>query len=376
MREMRVCFSCVEFFAWGKYGGFGRASRKVCRELIRRGIEVFAVVPRQRGQKEFENIDGVRVISFPKHMPWKVFSIYKNIDADIYHASEPSLSTYFAVKAMPHKKHIIHFQDARNFTDWKIEFAKPSLNKLQVVANYIYEHNFLVTRAVRKAHGVFSQSESQINKIKIMYHLNQVLPLHNPVDIPHQQLQKAKNPTVGWMNRWDRRKRPELFLELSAKFPEVRFIAAGESRDKGWDRFLRNKYRHNPNLELVGHVDQFENPETHSKILEECWIMVNTATREALPTNSFIESAAHKCALLAGLDYRDGFAENFGYCAIDGDFEKGLRWLLEGNRWRELGEKGYAHVSAEYRTELVIDRYIQIYDAVLSGKQPGIYFES
>jgi glycosyltransferase involved in cell wall biosynthesis len=371
MHNMRVCLSCVEFFAWGKYGGFGRASRKVCRELVKRGIEVFAVVPRQHGQKEFENIDGVSVISFPKYIPWKAFSIYKIIDADIYHATEPSLSTYFAIKAMPHKKHIVNFQDARNFIDWKIEFDRPSYNKLQVFFNFIYEHNFLVTIAVRKAHGVFSQSDSQIEKIKSMYGLDQVYPLHNPVDIPQKQIHKAKSPTVGWMNRWDRRKRPELFLELAAKFPDVKFIAAGESKHKGWDSYLRNKYRHLRNLELVGHIDQFERPEMHSRILEECWITVNASKREGWPTNSLLEAASYKCALLAGRACRNGFAENFGYCALDGDFEKGLRWLLEENRWRELGEKGYAHVNAEYRTDLVIDRYVQIYETALSGRKPG-----
>lgn len=364
---MRVCFSCVEFFAWGKYGGFGRASRKVCQELVKRGIDVFAVVPRQKGQKEFEKIDGVTVVSFPKSMPWKTFSFYKKINADIYHASEPSLSTIFSIMAMPHKKHIINFQDARNLIDWKIEFERPSLNKLQVLSNYVYEHNFLVSIAVRKAHGIFSQAESQIEKIKSMYGLDRVLPLHNPVDIPQKPIHKAERPTVGWMNRWDRRKRPELFFELAAGFPEVRFIAAGASRDERFDAYLRNKYKHLSNLEMVGHVNQFENPEMHSKILEKCWIMVNTATREAMPTNSFIESAAHKCALLAGLDYQDGFAEKFGYCAINGDFEKGLRWLLENNRWRELGEKAHAHVAAEYRTDLVIDRYLEIYETALNG---------
>lgn len=371
---MRVCLSCVEFFAWGKYGGFGRSSRKVCSELVKRGIDVFAVVPRQQGQKEIEKIDGISVISFPKYKPWKTYSIYKNIDADIYHAAEPSLSTYFAIKAMPHKKHIINFQDARNLIDWKIEFERPSLNKFQVLSNFLYEHNFLASIAVRKADGVFSQAESQIEKIKSMYNLARVYPLHNPVDIPQKKIQKANHPTVGWMNRWDRRKRPELFLDLAARFPEVRFIAAGESRNKGWDAYLRNKYGHLRNLEMVGHVDQFKNPELHSNILEKCWIMVNTATREAMPTNSFIESAAYKCALLAGLDYRDGFAENFGYCVLDEDFEKGLRWLLEGNRWKERGERGYAHVNKEYRTELVIDRYMKIYKTVLGGKKPGSMF--
>jgi len=34
---MRVCLISVEIFAWGKYGGFGRATRLIGRELAKRG---------------------------------------------------------------------------------------------------------------------------------------------------------------------------------------------------------------------------------------------------------------------------------------------------------------------------------------------------
>ena len=47
---MRICLICVEIFAWGKYGGFGRATRMLGRELVRRGMSVDAVVPRRKGQ--------------------------------------------------------------------------------------------------------------------------------------------------------------------------------------------------------------------------------------------------------------------------------------------------------------------------------------
>ena len=97
--------------------------------------------------------------------------------------------------------------------------------------------------------------------------------------------------------------------------------------------------------------------------------MVNTATREALPTNAFLEAAAHRCALLACLDYQDGFASNFGYCALVQDFETGLAWLLENDRWKSLGEKGQAHVRDQYRTDLVIDQHLQVYRSVLAGQR-------
>jgi len=48
---MKICLVCVEIFAWDKYGGFGRATRTIGRELAKRGHEIFAVVPRRTGQQ-------------------------------------------------------------------------------------------------------------------------------------------------------------------------------------------------------------------------------------------------------------------------------------------------------------------------------------
>ena len=61
---MKICLICTEIFEWGKYGGFGRATRIIGRELVKRGIEVFAVVPKRNGQKEIEILDGIKVFGF------------------------------------------------------------------------------------------------------------------------------------------------------------------------------------------------------------------------------------------------------------------------------------------------------------------------
>ena len=370
---MRVCLTSVEIFAWGKYGGFGRATRTVGRELVKRGVEVFVIVPQQHpDQPAVEMMDGMTVLSFPKFEPWKVWTLCKQVDADIYHASEPSLATWIAMKAMPDRKHIVVFQDARNFDDWKKEFALPAKNKLQVLSNFLYEHNFLTSIAVRKSDGVYSQTESQVSKIKDIYKLSDdAIPLHNPVGLP-DLIEKAAVPTVGWMNRWDRIKRPELFMELAVKFPEVKFIAAGHSKDKEWDRYLRNKYGHLPNLEMPGFIDQFTDGKRHSEILQQCWVTVNTSFKETLPNNAYLESLAHKCALLANSDHGDDFAKRFGYCAAHGDLENGLRFLIENDRWRDLGEKGHAHIQRQYRTDLVINQHLHVYKMALKGHRPRV----
>ena len=106
---MHICFICVEIFAWGKYGGFGRATRTIGRELARRGIQVSAIVPRRENQGAVETLDGIRVLSFPKNNLLASRAHYREINADIYHSEEPSFGTYLAKREMPHKKTYCHF---------------------------------------------------------------------------------------------------------------------------------------------------------------------------------------------------------------------------------------------------------------------------
>jgi glycosyltransferase involved in cell wall biosynthesis len=360
---MRICLISVEIFAWGKYGGFGRATRTIGRELARLGTEVFAVVPRRKGQRPVEELDGMTVLGFSPYFPWSAWKLFKKCDAQVYHSCEPSFGSYLAMKAMPHRKHIVTFRDPRDLHDWKMEFQLPSLNKLQVIHNYLYESNYLVKSCIPRMDAVFTIGRYLIPKVKSMYRLKvtpQFLP--TPVSIP-DSIRKSANPTACYLARLDRRKRPELFLDLAKSFPNVKFIALGKSRDKKYDKYLRSKYGHVENLEMKGFVNQFTS-DLHSRILKKSWIMINTATREALP-NAFIESAAHKCAILSSVD-PDGFATNFGYFAKNDDFREGLSYLLENHRWKERGERGYEYVKETFATEKAIGLHLKAYENLLS----------
>ena len=70
---MRICFISVEIFAWSKIGGFGRSTRMLGRELVRRGFDVSAVVPRRVGQAPIEILDGIRVYGFSPKNPFSAF---------------------------------------------------------------------------------------------------------------------------------------------------------------------------------------------------------------------------------------------------------------------------------------------------------------
>ena len=356
---MRVCLISVEIFAWGKYGGFGRATRMIGRELVKRGVEVTAIVPRRKDQRPVEELDGIRVLGFKPKELLSATDLFRQANADIYHSEEPSLGTYLAMKAMPDRKHIVTFRDPRDTQDWRTEFRLPSLNPAQVIANWLYEDNWLVQDAVRRAHGWYAAAKMIIPKARVKYRLPadpEFLP--TPVDVS-LHVQKATRPTACFVSRWDKRKRPEIFFELARAFPNVHFLAAGHSRNPEWDGYLRKKYIDLPNLEMLGFIDQFRSNEL-TELLDRSWILINTAAREGLP-NAFIEAAAHGCAILAAVD-PDGFASNFGYLVQDDDFAGGLNILLENDRWQQLASQGYAYVRETFALDKAIDRHLSIYE--------------
>jgi glycosyltransferase involved in cell wall biosynthesis len=360
---LHICLISVEIFAWGKYGGFGRATRTIGRELVKRGFQVSAIVPRRSGQNEIEFLDGIKVLGFDYRKPFEMLKIFKDCDADIYHSQEPSLGTYIAQKTHPDKKHVVTFRDTRLLADWITEFRLPSLNKYQVLFNWFYEDNLLVHDAVRKADKCYVASKLLTTRAKKKYKLQNTPEfLPTPVVIP-TIINKDPKPTVCYIARWDRRKRPELMIGLANSHPHVHFIMAGSSRDRIYDQELRGKFSKLPNIELTGFINQFES-DRHSSIFARSWILINTAAREGLP-NSFIEACAHKCAILSSVD-PDGFSSQFGYFSAEDDFSEGLKFLLQDNRWKELGQKGYNYVNEFFSLDKAIERHINVYQGLLN----------
>jgi glycosyltransferase involved in cell wall biosynthesis len=152
----------------------------------------------------------------------------------------------------------------------------------------------------------------------------------------------------------DPQKRYWLFFELAKRFPEVRFTAMGRPSVLYEDRYREvvGKYAGLPNLEIKGFVSE----EEKRRILSRCWIMVLPSIREGLPI-AMLEALAHKCALLSSVN-PDGLTERFGYWTKRDDFAEGLKWLLEGDRWRGLGQEGYKYVGEFHSLDRVITELI------------------
>ena len=362
---MHICLSCVEIFSWGKYGGYGRTTRELGRSLVRAGIEVTAVVPRRGDQTSVETLDGIRVLSFPMKAPWQAQTLFGQCNADIFHSQEPSLATYFAMKARPNARHVVTIRDPKFLRDWLVEVRYPSISLARTFLSRFYDVNFLVRSSVRQADAVLSATLDGRSKGKALYglsHLPHFMP--SPIAVPESPYRKSAKPTVCMVGRWDKRKRPEVFFGLASRFPHVQFIAVGKSHDGRRDDELRERYSHLPNLTMAGWIDQFRS-EAMRDILKASWILINTSAREGLPT-AILEGMACGCAILSGVN-PDGVARRFGVHVTDNDYAAGLQSLLENEQWARKGEAARAYVLAHYEAGHSIDRHLELYRGLMTG---------
>jgi glycosyltransferase involved in cell wall biosynthesis len=358
-KPLKVCLICVEIFGFGKYGGFGRATRIIGRELGRRGLEIVALVPRRSQQARVEELDGMTVVGFPAADPLKFLKLAREIDADVYHSQNVSFATYLATRARPDARHVLTLRDPKSASDWAIEWWRPSISRLKVMLNCVYEESLGFNGFVKRLDGVYVAAPHLVQKAVGKFRLaSPVGVLPTPIEIPRHDIVKADRPTVVFVGRLDRRKRPEKYLELAGMFPDVNFLAVGKSNDAGWESRLRARFSEQSNLTFEGFVDQFASRRLE-QILEKSWVIVNTAAREGISTAT-LEGLAHQCAVLSKVN-SEKEAQNFGYHAERDDFATGLHRLLEDGSWREKGIQGQRWVAENFEIGMSIDRHIEAY---------------
>jgi glycosyltransferase involved in cell wall biosynthesis len=367
---MKVCLIANQIAAWGKIGGFGTATRALGRSLAAHGVDVVAVVPRRAraGQRRVENLDGVTVYGVSARATLMSGSIFRDLDADIYHSQEPTIASWHARRAAPEAVHVVTCRDPRSFKDHLIEL-RHTTTKRRLIApvTWLYEMSPFVRSAVRGADAVFMPTPSHLApRIERLYGPG-VGPVFvpSPVDIPDRPPQKAEHPMALFVGRWDRRKRIERFFDLAQRFPDVRFVAVGRAHDDAYDARLRTRYGSLSNVEMPGFLPRFGDSAL-SQAYEAAWVLVNTSVREGLPY-TFLEAAAWDCAILSTVD-PEKFASRFGYFAgsdNQGDLEHGLRSLLHDGEWHRRGAAAGDYVRSTWSEAESLRRHLEQYEALL-----------
>lgn len=362
---MRICILTSQIFAWGKYGGFGQIARSLARQIAARGHPVTVLMPRRAGQPRRRRLENFEVIGYGV---WDLLSagpLFKDVEAHVFHSIEPHYLTALAQRAAPAAAHVVTCLDVRMAEERALEVRFwPLGRRLMAPVHSWFEYGRAVRRAVQHADVVVYQAPDQLAKIRAVFqrrHVDGWLP--NPIAIPARPGPKSAEPLVAWVARLDPRKQPELFLDLVRAAPGVRFLAFGTTADSRLRSLFARAAEQLPNLQWFGFVNQFESDQLFRE-LSRCWVLVNTAAREGLPV-SFLEAWAHGCAVLSCND-ACGLVRRFGYLVEDGDFLRGLRWLLSGDRWHRLGQAGREWVAEHYEAGHIVERHIRLYELAAS----------
>ena len=359
-----ICILASQYFGWGIYGGFGSMSRMLAESLAASGFEVEVIVPRRQGQEPLEEINGVQVRSFPIFRPHEAYRLLRASRARIFHSQDPTVLSAAARAMHPRRVHLITCRDPRDRNDWWTEFlyATPARRVLTPL-NYLSESGPLIAAAVRRADGVYVPAHFLRTKVQRMYRLPEPAGfIPNLIEVPATMPGRSGPPVFVSVARWDRRKRPEVFLDLAALFPQYTFVAVGRgsaSAESSYDAALRKRYEGIPNLEMPGFINRFTEPERMHALLCRAHVFVNTAAREGLPL-TFLEAAAHGCAILSAVN-PDGFAERFGVMVADDDFAAGVRSILNADP-ESLGSRAREYVMATYEKSAALAAHIVEYE--------------
>lgn len=359
--RLRVCFLTSELFGWGRYGGRGRAARLLGRELARRGVRVTAITPRQHGQREVEQMDGITVLGYRPDRPWHAAALCRDCDADVYHSHDPSLATALAAFALPARAHVVTVRALHTARTRLATLRAPPYGRLRAVARWAEEANPLVWLAVHRAHATFCAAHDLIPLVRAKYRLAEASFLPTAVEVP-RRVQKGRTPMVCFLGGWERPCRPEAFIALAARFPRVTFVGVGRSMDRAYDAHLRRALAPLANVRLLGFVNPFRS-EALSQVLSESWILLSASAHLGLP-DAWLEGGAHRCAILSATDC-DGFAARFGVHAADGDLAAGLDALLAGDAWRERGLRGYEHVRDTFELSRAVAQHVDAYQRAM-----------
>jgi glycosyltransferase involved in cell wall biosynthesis len=370
----RICFHAsylYPLFSGGRIAFAGGAEVQqalLARGLAARGFEV-SVVTCDYGQEREQRVDGVRLLrSYPPHggVPGLRFfhprlsltlRALRAADAEAYYARGLGVPAGIA------------FDVARAR---RAAFALGTAHDLDVRRDLPLHRNprdrWWSRRVLRGADAIVAQSETQRRGYREAFGRESEV-IRNAVEIPASPVDAGGAGAVIWVGTYKRGKRPEWFLELARRLPELRFVMCGvppvpPDGPEAWEA-AQAAARACPNLEVLGFVDHARLPAVYARGA----LFVHTSPAEGFP-NTLLEAWAHGLPGVSAVD-PDGVVAREGLGASVGDYESLERevraWMADPAARRAAGGRARTFVAAHHAPEAVLDRTASLFDRLVAG---------
>jgi glycosyltransferase involved in cell wall biosynthesis len=207
---------------------------------------------------------------------------------------------------------------------------------------------------LRHADGIFVQNQSDQESLKARLGVDSIVIRNGHRMIPSSPQERD---CILWAGRSAAFKHPERFLDLADHFPQEQFvmICRRDIQDTEYSSLCR-KAAGLLNLEFIEEVPFREMDRYYARAK----VFVNTSDAEGFP-NTFIQATRAGTAILSWQVNPDQFLTRY-QCglACGASMEKlckGLKFLLEGCRYREIGQNGLRYCREHHDISVLVDVY-------------------
>ena len=177
-------------------------------------------------------------------------------DADVYQHIQASLGAYLAQWAMPDRAHVVECADPRDWDDWRIDFRLSDAQRVSAYSILCLFRHTAGALSAQRADAVQVPARFLQDKVRRLYRLS-ADPHYVPMPFdPPADVKKSASPLVVFVGRLVPRKRPEIFLDLAQRFPNVRFVVMGGGSDQSYAGEMKRRGALLSNVEFTDFIDQ------------------------------------------------------------------------------------------------------------------------
>lgn len=355
----------------GQVGGAEVQQTIIAKELAKRGYNV-SMVCLDYGQNDNLYIDGIRIVKafrpdegvpvlryiYPRATSiWKAM---KACSADIYYQRSAGMLTgLVALFCKRYKRYFLYA--AAHDTDF-----------IQGEELIQYSRDCLIYRwGLRYADAIIVQNETQRQ-------LSQKLikkPIHlcrNLYPLPKEKKIPSEEGYILWVSTIREWKRPELFLEIATRLPNLQFVMiGGPSRNTSIFAEIQQAASRLSNVVFKGFIPYSE----IGTYFDNAAIFLNTSIKEGFP-NTFLQSWARRIPTISFFSpFPETMPDKPGhYVANISEAVEKIATLMadRGTRFKE-GERCFEYFMENHEVSKVISQYDDIFNAVMGKRANRAY---
>jgi glycosyltransferase involved in cell wall biosynthesis len=366
---MKVCFFGMdnlpvlapEFGAYG-IGGEQVQQTLLARSLVRRGHQVSMVVYDygQHNRQEWDGVmthrayhpsAGVPILRFA-HPRWtNTWRALREADADVYYVSCAGMQLgLLALFCQRYGRKLI-FRVAHD----------SDCDPNNLLIKY-WRDKKLYEFGLRRANLILVQSYQQQTALLGNYRMNSVIA--RMLVQPSKPLPR-RNLDVLWVNNIRDFKRPDLFIALARRLPNLRFCMIGGRQGEFhalYDEVEKNAHD-TPNLQFLGQVPYHEMAQHYARAR----VFVNTSDNEGFP-NSYLQAWIHGTPTVSFFDPdRTVESNDLGYAvdSLDVMAERVSSLATDDALRQQFSDRCVDYMGRNYAEETIMETYLNAMEGVL-----------